>query len=297
MDKEVNPNAITLYAGLSGVGYSGESVELSNGIQISDTYAHLMSPRLLAFSEPEEDGKPHPGPWEPVRGGRGHDIRAQVKIPKSIQIAPFDHLNSVWWFVTMLRLKGANSLNVPVVSDQPFESVPELDEKPYLWSVEEVDSRIAFNLDKNPELTGEDIRWVEEHWNVLSNLSTNEDFRVAVEALEGSMTIGDPNLALVLLWGGLQRIFSGSRGFRLSAYTASYLRPSGNERYEIQKRMRRFHDARAKAAHGSQPDDYGLVADMHRLLTEVLLKVIECGETPKIESLKANLFGANELDG
>jgi len=293
---DINPNSITLYAGLSGVEYTSESVELSNGIQISDTYAHLMSPRLLAFNEPEEDEGPHPGPWEAVRGGRGHNVRAQAKIPESIRIAPFDHLNSVWWFVAMLRLKGTNSLYVPVVSDRPFQSVPELEDKPFLWSVEEGNTRVAFNVDENPTLAVEDIRWVEEHWGALSKLSTNGDFRTAVEALEGSMKIGDPNLALVLLWGGLQRIFSGTRGFRLSAYTASYLRPLGDERYKIQKRMREFHDARAKAAHGSQPNDYGLVADMHRVLTEVLLKVVECGETPDIAFLKANLFGVTNSD-
>lgn len=56
-----------LYIGLSNIDLGSRRVELSRGIVIEGTFAHLMSPILLAFAKPTNGG-PHPGPWKAVAG-------------------------------------------------------------------------------------------------------------------------------------------------------------------------------------------------------------------------------------
>lgn len=105
MSEKIDPNSITLFAGLSGVDYGGDSFGFQNGITVSSTYAHLFSPRLVAFDEPESPGEPHPGPWEAAKGGYGYDIHVEIEVPEGVQFEPFDHLNSVWWLAALLRLR------------------------------------------------------------------------------------------------------------------------------------------------------------------------------------------------
>ncbi|WP_263819478.1 hypothetical protein [Salinibacter sp.] len=296
MSENIDPNEITLFAGLSGVDYAGNPVELSNGIRVSSTYAHLFSPRLVAFDKPESSGDPHPGPWEAAKGGQGYDIHVEVEVPESIKVGPFDHLNSVWWFAALLRLKGNTSVQVPAVSSRPFNEIPGLNERPSIWPIEESDTRVAYNPAENPEITSEDLEWIETHWKHAAELAAVEDFRTALEALDGSMRIADPNLALVMLWGGLERIFPPQRagGFRRSAYLAAYLRPPGQKRLELQKEIKDLYGTRSHAAHGGRPDDYVPTARAHEILRKVLVKVVEEGEIPSRDRLEENLFVARD---
>lgn len=182
------------------------------------------------------------------------------------------------------------------MSSHPFDKIPNLDEQPSLWPIEESDTRVAYNPDQEPEITSEDLEWIETYWEHASKLATVEDFRTALEALDGSMRIADPNLALVMLWGGLERIFPPERAgsFRRSAYLASFLRPPGQKRLDIQKEIKDLYGIRSNAAHGGRPDDYVPTARAHEILRTVLLKVVEKGEIPDRDELEGNLFGTLE---
>lgn len=298
MCEAIDPNNTTLFAGLSEAKYESEPVEFSNGIRISGTYAHLMLPRLLAFGKPEKPGGFHPAPWIPTQGQSGYDIHVEVEVPEAIKVEPYDHLNTVWWLTALLRLKGNTSVRVPVVSNRSFKTIPDLDEEPSIWPVEQSETRVAYNPDQEPMITSTDLTWIDRHWDNTANLATEDDFRIALEALDGSLRMADPNLALVMLWGGLERIFPPDRasGFRRSAYLASYLHPPGEKRLSVQREIKDLYGTRSDAAHGGRPDDYEPAARAHAILRQVLIRVVENGEIPSRNTLERSLFGAADFE-
>src|SRR3546814_3909096 len=71
--------------------------------------------------------------------------------------------------------------------------------------------------------------------------------------------------------------------FRMSAYIAAYLGPSGPSRVETFKRVRGLYDFRSKAVHGvslSDKEMRGHVADVQDLLSRIIVKCIEGGSIP-----------------
>ena len=57
-----------------------EQFELAEGLTIRQTFAHVMSPYLIAFAKPDAASKPHPGPWRPASGGIGFDVCIEVAL-------------------------------------------------------------------------------------------------------------------------------------------------------------------------------------------------------------------------
>ena len=58
-----------LFGGLTGASLGVNEFEVCDGLVLRKTYAHVMSPFLLAFRRPERPGRHHPGPWKATRGG------------------------------------------------------------------------------------------------------------------------------------------------------------------------------------------------------------------------------------
>lgn len=70
-----------LHAGLSGLELEDESFDLGDGLRLSKTYAHLMSPFLMAFA-PAPPGGHHPAPWRAASGGFSFDVNAELLASK-----------------------------------------------------------------------------------------------------------------------------------------------------------------------------------------------------------------------
>ena len=77
---ENNPEESPLFGGLTGAQLGTDEFEICEGLVVRRTYAHLMSPYILAFARPEGPGKPHPGPWRPARGGQSLDLEIEVAL-------------------------------------------------------------------------------------------------------------------------------------------------------------------------------------------------------------------------
>ena len=131
----MKPELTDLYAGLSGVSLVPSRFDLGHGILISQTYAHFMAPFLMAFAPPAP-GKHHPGPWKSARGGLGIDITAELFLPLSYRSEHLDRLNTIWWIVSLLRLRVGASVFVPVVSSERLSSIPSIAQEPELLPIE-----------------------------------------------------------------------------------------------------------------------------------------------------------------
>ena len=289
----MDPNLHDLYAGLSDLSLVPESFELGQGVTISHTYAHFMAPFLMAFA-PATPGKPHPAPWKTAKGGFNIDISAELFLPATSRLANMDRLNTVWWIVALLRLKATAGVFAPVISSERFSSISAIEQEPEMWPMEIHTHRLVPEDAPNQRVGLVELEWLKAHWQESSELLGNADFSIAFQAVDLSVWGSNPSLALVAVWGALERLFSASHqelGFRVSANIASYLERPGRGRYKCFQHIKALYDRRSKAAHGDGKADMAPYAATFAVARRVLLKMVETRHVPQKKELEACLFG------
>ncbi|MBX9652038.1 hypothetical protein K2Y11_00320 [bacterium] len=288
-------NEIDIFGGLSGPRLSADAFDFGCGISISRTYSHLMAPFIMAFTAPGRNGF-HPGPWRAAKGGFSFDIHAQIYVPKDFQPSEwFDRLNTVWWFVALLRFRATPFALVPVVANAPF-TIPNDDmSEVHFWPIEVAPRYLIVGENGSNEITVDDLEWIKRYWWQAGKLmNRSHEFNLLFRARDQCMFMQDSNLALVSLWGALEGIFSPARTelrFRVSANIAAFMEPPGRARMDLQKQVAKLYDARSQAAHGAPniPDE--AFRESNSLTKQVLTKMIESNNTPNREELDAALLG------
>jgi hypothetical protein len=284
-----------LYGGLAGAPLPLESYDLGRGVTLSRTYAHLMAPFMMAFS-PAEPGQPHPPPWRAAKGGFGFDILAQVHVPRDFAAAQwFDRLNTVWWFVALLRFRATPFLLVPVVANGPFADGGGGDDI-HFWPVEVEPRLLLVEQNASHEIREDDLAWIKQHWWSGGKLMHQSgEFNLLFQACAQCIFARNPPLALLSLWGALEGLFSPAKAelrFRVSANIAAFLEAPGRGRLELQKKVAKLYDARSQAAHGGSHLPANALADSYALTKRVITKVIESDHVPSREDLDTALFGS-----
>jgi hypothetical protein len=290
----MNPNDSPIYAGIAEVNIDLIEFDFGEGVSLRKTYAHIFAPYLAAFT-PAEPGKPHPAPWKAVSGGVSFDIRAEIYLPLGFKLVNwFDRLNTIWWLVALLRLKASNFATIPVIASQPFAEIPSSKNKPYFWPSEMKSSRLVPVKNHSKNIKESDLQWIRKHWisgGILMNKSG--DFNLAFQSIDQSIWSHSSSLALVSLWGALERLFSPSHSelsFRVSATIASYLEPVGEERLACYRRVKKLYDARSKAAHGSPLKEDKSLLETYALLKRAIIRMIEENHVPSRDELESFLF-------
>lgn len=297
MDVRTDP----IFAGIAGASLEGEEVDLGHGITLNHTYAHLLAPLMMAFAAPEEAGKPHPAPWSAVGNGSGFDIQIQLYVPADLEIPQwFDRLNTVWWITALLRLKTGWPLQTPVISDRAFADIPDD------WR-----SAVALPVETSPRYSPTQIpcerivnrlhiQWLCDVWFEAGNLMNTEPrFNEAFQAFDQASTIRLPSVALLMLWGALEHLFSPASHelkFRVSAYIAAFLEPYGPERQRLQRSIGKLYDARSRVAHGAGVDVGEAYDDTYQLLRRILEQMIMNRSIPSREDFNALIFGGDPAD-
>ena len=289
----MKPELTDLYAGLSGISLIPKTFDLGHGILLSQTYAHFMAPFLMAFTRPSP-GKPHPPPWKPARGGLAIDITAELFLPLSYRPEHLDRVNTIWWIVALLRLRAGTAVFVPVVSSEHFASIPSISEEPELSPIEIQFKRLIPYGGADPRVDVDELEWLKSHWEPGSALLQNEDFSTAFLAVDSCIWNSNPALALVVIWGALERLFSTSHqelSFRVSANLATFLEGPGRERFSCFKRVKGLYDSRSRAAHGGDLAAVRPFVETYALARRAVLKMIESRHVPTKNELEAALFG------
>lgn len=294
----MDPNSCDLYAGLSGFELGPDEFKFGHGVVLSKTYAHFMAPFMMAFKRAEL-GKVHPAPWKAAAGGLGYDISAQLFVPLDLTVPGwsdwFDRLNTVWWFTALMRLKGSSLAFTPLLASESFSSMLSMEGEPHTWPVEVHTRRLVPESNPAKIIAVDALAWIEQHWvsgGVL--MCQNSDFSIAFQAFDACTWTSTPSLALVSLWGGLERLFSPSNQelkFRVSALIASFLERPGKERLACYQRVKKLYDARSRAAHRASHDEIDALVDTYALMKRVLTKIIEDNHIPTTEQLEGQLLG------
>jgi hypothetical protein len=284
-----------LYGGMSGAKLAVECFDLGYGVMLRQTYAHLMSPRLMAFSPPGPHGY-HPTPWKAAKGGFSFDIEVEVRAPDITYFGGnFDARETIWWVAALLRLARVPFLSVPVISDHPFDSIPNVEDEPTLQPFE-IERRIFQAADlSNSILDNELLSWIKEKWITAGRLlNSNPKFYTALKAFDSADVRGRTSASLLALWGGLEQLFAPSPGelrFRVASLLASYLEPQGNTRFDLYKQILRLYNERSVAAHTAREIDTGPLVHTYVLMRNALVRMIDENRVPTQEDLEALLFG------
>lgn len=222
----IDPLESPLHAGIAGVELPSDEFDFGEGIVLRRTYCHVFAPFMAAFA-PAPLGGYHPAPWKAVSGGLSIDVVAELFVPVEFKPSEwFDRLNTVWWFAALTRLVGNPYVLVPVIASHSFSEIASMNGEPTFWTVEATRQRL-FVEPQTRQLATESLDWIKENWRVGGHLmKQNEDFNVAFQAFDQSIADRSPSVALLTLWGALERLFSPAHQeltFRVSASIAAYL--------------------------------------------------------------------------
>lgn len=284
-----------IHAGLSGLELEEESFDLGDGIIIRNTYAHLMAPFIVAF-KPAPPGEHHPAPWKAASGGFNFDINAELLIPSHIEDKYGSKIDIARTLVFLFRLGVNPAITLPVFSNYPFASLPEIPDSQSTLLPFEVQSR-HFPLDvEGGKASADSLDWVTERWQTVHRLtSESTEFSFAVEAIDMAQFIQNTALTMVSLWGALEALFSPATSelkFRVSSLIASYLEAPGVERAKSQKEVAKLYDKRSAAAHGKPTHNSEDLLGTFTLLRRVLMKIIDFKKVPTKDDLEGMLFGS-----
>lgn len=289
----MDPQLTDLHAGLSGISLIPESFDLGSGIVLRQTYAHFMAPFLMAFA-PATPGKPHPAPWKSAHGGLSIDIAAELSVPMSYHPPHLDRLNTIWWIVALLRLKAGTGVFAPVISTERFASIPSIADEPELLPMEVHLKKLSPNGGADCRVDVNELEWLRSHWEPSSELLGDQNFSTAFLAIDSCIWNPDPAIALLVIWGAIERLFSTSHqelSFRVSANLATFLEPPGRPRFSRFKQIKNLYDSRSRVAHGSGIPDARPFVETYGLARGALLKMIESLHVPTKDELEGALFG------
>lgn len=283
-----------LYCGIQGAKLEIESFDLGEGLTLSQTFVHIFSPDIAAFSPPPKDGAPHPAPWKTVSTSDSPaDIWIELTIPPQFNVEGLNDSAAISLILSMLRLKVSPLITLPVVSDHPFSVSAHDKIGARLIRVEKPARGILKVGDDDPVIQKEDLEWVASYWKIVAKLNKNKRFSRAFASFDGSGFSRGANDAIIILWGALEQLFSGKNqelAFRASGAIASFLEPVGDMRYGLYLSTKKLYDGRSKVAHGGALDEESICNDVHALVQRCLMKIIESGVLPEVEDIERNIF-------
>jgi hypothetical protein len=287
-----------LFVGISGVGCEVDSFDLGSGVSLRTTYAHLMAPFMMAFARPEKPGKHHPTPWAAVSGGLAFDISVELTIPSDLTSSlPCENTTVAWWIVALLRLRTGSRLRASVLSNYPLTKDAACSKDLHIQPLEVAPYQLMLDPEAKAQISVRDLEWTRDNW--LSSLGLLEDspkFSILVESLNQAAFNHRTQLALLMLWTGLEEVFSPSKTelrYRISSLIASYLEPPGQSRLTRQKAVAKLYDSRSDAAHGRGNTTVEPLWETYYLAREAVLKIIEEKHAPSATELEERMFGAD----
>jgi hypothetical protein len=287
-----------LFVGISGVGSEVEAFDLGHGVAHRTAYAHLMAPFMMAFARPERPGQHHPAPWAAASGGLGFDITAELRIPSdAIFSLPYPNTLVAWWIVLLLRLRTGPVLRAPVLSNHPFSKDAASYDDLHMQLLEVDPHQLMLDPEAKSRICLRDLEWTRDNWlPSLALLDDSPQFGILAESLDQAAYNARPQLALLMLWTGLEEMFSPSRSelrYRISSLIATHLEPPGPARLSRQREIAKLYDSRSAAAHGRGDAAPQPLWETHLLAREIVLKMIDERHVPSVAELEARMFGAD----
>jgi hypothetical protein len=284
---QFNQEQSAIFGGLSGARLGVEQFEVASGLVIRQTFAHVMSPYIMAFAPPDSPSKPHPGPWRPVSGGGGFDVRIEVALAEGASPVGFDRVNTIWWTLSLMRLMTGLPLVLPVLSDTRFDEAAHSVHEPRLWPIEVSRPRLGQKA-SDDTITGEHLVAVATLFAPGAALMDIEHFNRAYQTWDQAPFAHSSGAAMVMIWAALETLFRpGSNNLtkRLSKAIATHLERPGSKREALQQKVASIYELRGSSVHDSQEATGVALADSASLARRAFIACMGEGAVPDCEAL------------
>lgn len=283
-----------IYGGISNVYLVDNEYDLSHGVKLRRTYAHLMSPCIIAY-KPPEPGKHHPGPWRSAKGGFSYDINVELGVPLHTELpGKLNPKDTIWWIAALLRLAHHPHLIVPTISDQSFLGGENADTEPVIEPFETTNRIFSLAEPNDNSLDEPHLSWVKEVWVSGAILvQKNPKLTSIIHAFDSATINGRTSSAMMSIWGGIEQLFCPSPGelrYRVSANLATFLEEPGKKRVELFKKIMKLYDARSTAAHTTNDISTRDLLESFVIMRNALVKILDMNSVPTQESLEQEMF-------
>lgn len=284
---EAHPSDYTLYGGVSGTRLPCPIYELTDGVVLRNTYAHVFAPYLLSLNRRTPE-TPFGEPWKPASGGLGFDIELEMEIPKGDRPTNFTRINTIWWIASLIRLHQAIGLRVPVVSSMSFSTIAEGGEQPILWPVEMSPRQWIFDRMPNVDIQVSTLDWLKTHWRSAAVLMDIPGFNAAFQAFDQAMWSHPIGSALMLIWASVEALIRpGDKDITrtLASCIAAYLEPPGTGRDRLFTTVRDLYRLRGFTAHAAEPPAEQTIQKTFAVVRRCFIRAFEQCVLPDAQSL------------
>jgi hypothetical protein len=283
-----------IYGGISNVNLAPDEYDLSHGVTLKRTYAHLMSPCVIAY-KPAEPGKHHPGPWRAAKGGFSYDINTELSVPSNADLpGKLNPKETVWWIAALLRLAHHPHLMVPTISDQSFSGGADADIEPTIEPFETTTRIFSLTTPNDNALDEPHLSWVKEVWVSGAHLLLeNPKLASIIQAFDSATINGRTSSAMMSIWSGIEQLFCPSPGelrYRVSANLATFLEEPGEKRLKLFKQIMKLYDERSTAAHTTNDISKRALLESFVIMRNALVKILNTNLIPTQESLEREMF-------
>jgi hypothetical protein len=283
-----------IFGGIMNVKLADTSFDLGGGIQLKQTFAHLMSVNMMAFAPPKEE-RHHPGPWKAARGGFGYDINVEIQVPiDGSRSSSRQATETIWLFAALVRLARCPYLMVPVISSHPFDALRYCAEEPILEPFETESRLFAPSERSDTVLDYELLSWISRVLPTTADLMSRDSrFDSAFRAFDLCTIRGRASSSLLTVWGALEQLFAPSAAelrYRLSSNIAAYLNPPGGERLAAFRKVLKLYNHRSTAAHTAKDADQSALIESYVLMRNALVQMVENRQVPSQMELEEAIF-------
>jgi hypothetical protein len=277
----------SLYTSIHGCDFPVERFEFGEGIILSKAESHIESNCMIGENE------------------RSHSFvmkyERTLQLDYQIEIPNFDNEDKLtqsqfgvsFLIASLMRLKISPFIIRPFGSNMSLKEPFEKNFSSHKYILEY--GKLRMNLEeKNITATIEDLEWIKKYWiNVDSLLKCDQSFFDAYIACDEALHSQRKSVALITIWGALERIFLSERSelrYRVSLNIATYLEPPGDERKKLYLRIKKLYDDRSKSAHGHKDENEESFKDSFDLLKRALVKIIETNIVPTVTDIESMIL-------
>lgn len=284
MDTEKLP----LFGGVAGAELAVDKFEICDGLVLRKTYAHVMSPYMLAFRRPERADQYHPGPWKPARGGIWMDVEIEIALQQGVRPTGFDRVNTLWWLLSLLRLSSGARLRLPIVSDVSFSVIAEGSKEARLWPIETLPQQYRTVPDPPRTIGNEHLLWMREAFGSGAELMNDGAFGRAFRTFDGAIWAHSEGSALLAIWAALETLILPGQSKitkRLASSLAAMLEPPGPGRNRLFGQVKSLYEARSGSAHASRSPEAQELLSSFEIGRQAFKSCIDRRALPKVTEL------------
>lgn len=276
-----------VYGGVSGGRLGVAEFEVFDGLILRQTFAHVMSPYLMAFVEPDPPSNPHPGPWRAVSGGNHFDVHIEIALAERASPANFDRINTIWWTLSLLRIITGVPLVLPVLSDTPFAEARCCEHVPQFWPVEMSHPRFGPEV-ADVVIGSESLRSVRTLFSPGAALMEIEHFNRAYQTMDSASLAHSSGAGMVMMWAALETLFRPGQHQitkRLSKSIATHIEEPGGRREALQQDVAKLYELRGTSVHNSEAATEAALVQTASLARRAFILCMERGAIPDCDAL------------